>query len=242
MNDLSDTKTKCPTTSSRVRRHRSLDLRLTKQIRKKTVTPTRLDTIQRFDRKDNDELDSISGDCKLDLKYIYSDVELDDRRLQLERLCDEFENMNDGSAFRRFLMSRLDSYIVDMKMHSARPVLCDNCGHIVIISSCKTCDMCLSFYCRECAVINFTREEKCCFCEDNRTTCDSCVRHFSKCSLCGTKVCKECVQSKTRKSKSKNKIYCGTTAKCKTKLEKSSRKFLGMQVGIGKARKSAARL
>ena len=184
---------------SHLRRHRSLDLRVTKQIQKKPVSSSSPD----------------------EAFVIYSDIELHERRQQLERLCDEFEKMNDGSAYRRFLMSRLDPYIIDVKMDDARPVLCDKCARIIPISSCKTCDTCLSFHCKDqCALTHFTKDQGCCFCGEFRSSCDLCVKKFVKCSLCTSLMCRDCVENKIntiRKCKCGKKIYCGSTSKCNKK-------------------------
>lgn len=187
MNDLIDNKTTMTnnllTPQSRFRRHRSLDLRTTKHIQKNIQSP---------------------------LSHIYSELELEAQQHQIEKLCDEFEKMNDGSAYRRFLMSRLQPYIVDIKMNSARPILCDKCENIVTVSSCKTCDLCLSFYCHECVLSNFTRaDDNCCFCGENRNVCNTCIQQFTKCSLCTTRICTECAQTNVvRKCKCGKKIYC----------------------------------
>ncbi len=187
---------KVMTPQTQLRRHRSFDLRITKQIQKKPVTAP---------------------------VFIYSDTELHERRQQLERLCDEFEKMNDGSAYRRFLMSRLDPYIIDVKMDGARPVVCDKCARIIPISSCKTCDMCLSFYCKDqCELTYFTTDQGCCFCGEFRSLCDLCVKKCVKCSVCTHLMCEDCIENKIntiRKCKCAKKIHCGTTSECNKKTK-----------------------
>ncbi len=180
---------------TKVRRHRSLDLRSANIIRKTMQHETNY------------------ANCT------DSSAVLEHRAL-VEKMCDEFEKMNGGSEYRKFLISRLDPYIIDMKMDSARPIVCDGCSSIVAISGCITCDSCHSFYChnncRNIGQPGIMSTNQCFLCGPSRNMCNKCQLRSRKCRVCYKSICDECTENNPDQVKiCKGAIECINHAKSK---------------------------
>lgn len=164
--------------TNRFRRHRSLDLRAVKQIKKTDLQIINEDS---------------SSNCKWTEQYIY------ETRRNLEQLSDELEKIS-GPDFRKFLMSRLDPYIIDFRMDSSRPLVCDKCNDIVLMSNCTTCDSCHSFYCNK-RCTDFICNNSCKFCKDVRNICSICLQRSISCQICKCIICRDCLHTHIKQFK-----------------------------------------